>query len=42
MVKNPLEDFPPKTPEKVEAAKLELRDAFAKDFSEYVQKKVKP
>jgi hypothetical protein len=41
-VKNPLEDFPPKTPEKIEAARLELRDAFAKDFVEYVQKKVKP
>lgn len=38
-VKNPLEDFPPKTPEKVEAAKIELRDAYAKDFAEYVQKK---
>ncbi|TRW17490.1 hypothetical protein [Glacieibacterium frigidum] len=41
-VKNPLENFPPKTPEMVEAAKLELRDAFAKDFVEYVQKKVAP
>lgn len=39
-VKNPLEDFPPKTPEKLEAAKLELRDAFSRDFAEYVQKKV--
>ncbi len=39
-VKNPLEDFPPKTPEKLEAAKVELRDAYAKDFVEYVQKKV--
>lgn len=39
-VKNPLENFPPKTPEMVEAAKLELRDAFAKDFLEYVDKKV--
>ena len=39
-VKNPLEDFPAKTPEKVEAAKAELRDAFSKDFVEYVQKKV--
>lgn len=39
-VKNPLENFPPKTPEKVEAAKVELRGAFSKDFVEYVQKKV--
>lgn len=39
-VKNPLEEFPPKTPEKVEAAKAELRDAFSRDFVEYVQKKV--
>lgn len=39
-VKNPLEDFPPKTPEKVDAAKAELRDAFAKDFVEYTAKKV--
>jgi len=39
-VKNPLENFPPKTPDKVDAAKAELRDAFAKDFVEYVQKKV--
>ena len=41
-VKNPLEDFPPKSDEKVEAAKAELRDAFSKDFVEYVQKKVNP
>lgn len=39
-VKNPLEDFPAKTPEKVDAAKAELRDAFAKDFVEYTAKKV--
>ena len=39
-VKNPLEDFPAKTPDKVEAAKAELRDAFSKDFVEYVDKKV--
>lgn len=39
-VKNPLEDFPPKTDEKVEAAKIELRDAYSKDFLEYLQKKV--
>lgn len=41
-VKNPLEDFPAKTPEKIEAAKAELRDAYAKDFAEYVEKKVRP
>ncbi len=41
-VKNPLEHFPPATPDKVEVAKVELRDAYAKDFSEYVQKKVVP
>lgn len=41
-VKNPLENFPPKTPEMVEAAKAELRDAYAKDFAEYVEKKVQP
>lgn len=39
-VKNPLENFPPKKPEMVEPAKAELRDAYAKDFVEYVQKKV--
>ena len=41
-VKNPLEDFPPKTPEMVDKAKAELRDAYAKDFVEYVAKKVQP
>lgn len=41
-VKNPLEHFPPRDESMVEAAKLELRDAYAKDFSEYVEKKVKP
>ena len=41
-VKNPLEQFPPKNAEFVEAAKLELRDAYSKDFVEYVAKKVKP
>lgn len=41
-VKNPLENFPPKTPEMVDAAKAELRDAYAKDFVEYVAKKVQP
>lgn len=40
-VKNPLEVFPPKTPDQVDAAKVEVRDAFAKDFAEYVQKKVR-
>lgn len=42
MVKNPLEEFPPKSEDKVAVAKLELRDAFSKDFVEYVQKKVQP
>ena len=41
-VKNPLEHFPPKTPDKIDAAKAELRDAYSKDFVEYVQKKVVP
>lgn len=40
-VKNPLEVFPPKKPEDVEAAKAELRDAFAKDFIEWADKKLK-
>lgn len=40
-VKNPLEVFPPKSPDQVEAAKAELRDAFAKDFSEWADKKLK-
>jgi hypothetical protein len=39
-VKNPLEHFPPKAEDKVEEAKQELRDAYAKDFVEYVEKKV--
>ena len=39
-VKNPLEYFPPKTPEDVEKAKVELRDAYSKDFVEYTEKKV--
>ena len=39
-VKNPLEHFPPKTAEDIDRAKLELRDAFSKDFVEYVDKKV--
>ncbi len=40
-VKNPLEQFPSKTPDLIPAAKAELRDAFARDFAEYVAKKVK-
>lgn len=40
-VKNPLEEFPPKSAEMVETAKVELRDAFAKDFVEWSQKKLK-
>ncbi|MBB4615564.1 hypothetical protein [Novosphingobium taihuense] len=40
-VKNPLEVFPPKTPDMVEPAKAELRDAFAKDFIEWTEKKLK-
>ncbi|HMS22036.1 hypothetical protein [uncultured Sphingorhabdus sp.] len=39
-VKNPLEYFPPKTTEDVEKAKVELRDAYSKDFVEYTEKKV--
>jgi hypothetical protein len=39
-VKNPLEYFPPKTEADVEKAKVELRDAYSKDFAEYVDKKV--
>ncbi|HEX7783902.1 MAG TPA: hypothetical protein VF509_13920 [Sphingobium sp.] len=39
-VKNPLEYFPPKTPDMVALAKTELRDAFAKDFVEWSQKKL--
>lgn len=39
-VKNPLEYFPPKVEEDVEKAKIELRDAYSKDFTEYVEKKV--
>lgn len=42
-VKNPLEVFPPKSPDMVDAAKAELRAAFAKDFTEWAAKKlVKP
>lgn len=39
-VKNPLEHFPPKTEADIDAAKAELRDAYSKDFAEYVVKKV--
>lgn len=39
-VKNPLENFPPKSPDMVEAAKAELRDAYSKSFLEYTEKKV--
>ena len=39
-VKNPLEHFPAKTAEAVEPAKAELRDAYSKDFVEYVDKKI--
>lgn len=38
-VKNPLEEFPPKEEAMIETAQLELRDAYAKDFSEWVVKK---
>lgn len=41
-VKNPLEEFPPKAEDKIDAAKAELRDAYARDFVEYVAKKVVP
>jgi hypothetical protein len=39
-VKNPLEHFPPKDEAKIADAKIELRDAYSKDFAEYVEKKV--
>ena len=39
-VKNPLENFPPKSADRVDAARTELRDAYAKDFVEFVEKKV--
>ena len=38
-VKNPLEEFPPKNAEMIDTAKAELRDAYAKDFVEWVEKK---
>lgn len=40
-VKNPLEVFPPKSADMVEPAKAELREAFAKDFIEWTEKKLK-
>lgn len=40
-VKNPLAVFPAKTPDQAEAAKADLRDAYAKGFAEYVAKKVR-
>jgi len=39
-VKNPLEHFPPTDETMIEAAQAELRDAYSKDFTEYVEKKV--
>lgn len=38
-VKNPLEHFPPKDESMIEAAQVELRDAYSKDFNEWVLKK---
>lgn len=38
-VKNPLEIFPPKTPETIATAQVELRDAFAKNYREWLLKK---
>jgi hypothetical protein len=40
-VKNPLTVFPAKTPDQADAAKADLRDAYAKGFAEYVAKKVR-
>ena len=40
-VKNPLAVFPAKTPDQVDAARADLRDAYAKGFAEYVAKKVR-
>ncbi|WP_294320511.1 hypothetical protein [uncultured Sphingomonas sp.] len=39
-VKNPLAVFPAKAADQVDAARADLRDAYAKDFAEYVAKKV--
>lgn len=38
-VKNPLEHFPPKDATMIDAAKAELRDAYSRDFTEWVAKK---
>ena len=40
-VKNPLEEFPPKDETMIEIAQAELRDAYSKDWSEYIEKKLK-
>lgn len=40
-VKNPLAVFPARTTDQAEAAKADLRDAYAKGFAEYVAKKVR-
>lgn len=40
-VKNPLKAFPAGTPEQADAARADLRDAYAKGFVEYVAKKVR-
>lgn len=40
-VKNPLAVFPAKTPDQAEAARADLRDAYARGFAEYVAKKVR-
>lgn len=39
-VKNPLEHFPPKSPEMADAAKAELLTAYAQDFIEWSEKKL--
>jgi len=39
-VKNPLEVFPPKSPEMIPAAQAELREAYGKDFLEWADKKL--
>ena len=41
MVKNPLEAFPAKTPDQTETARVELVDAWSKDFGEWLSKKYK-
>lgn len=40
-VKIPLSVFPARTPDQAEAAKADLRNAYARDFAEYVEKKVR-